>query len=161
MIFELHPPEEAGPLLIGATGSHAFEVLRELGDPRILCRTPGSRPTWAVKRQSGLFIGFFVDERDRVETILLGRPDSSEDTVSYDGINIFALSAAELLDTLRARTTLVEVEEEDGSSFLAPDLHLKLWRPPEPVWPDDIDNRFIMSVRLTKRLDAYKTKPFV
>ncbi len=45
MIFEFHPPEAAGPLLIGATGNHTVEVLRQLGDPQVLCTTPGSRPT--------------------------------------------------------------------------------------------------------------------
>ena len=46
MIFELHPPEAAGPLLIGATGNHTVEVLRQFGDPQVLCTTPGSRPAW-------------------------------------------------------------------------------------------------------------------
>jgi hypothetical protein len=159
MIFELRPPEAAGPLLICATGSHTMAVLNQLGDPHVPCRTPGSRPAWGVHRQSGLFIGTFFDGGDRVEAIQLGRPTSSQDTVSYDSINVFALPAGDLLDILRARTNIVEVEEEDGSSFLAPDLHLNLWRPPVPARPDDIDNRFIMSIRLTKHLDAYKIKP--
>ena len=43
MIFELHPPEAAGPLLIGATGHDTVDVLRQPGDPQVLCKTPGSR----------------------------------------------------------------------------------------------------------------------
>jgi hypothetical protein len=74
MIFDLHPPEAAGPLRIGATGSHTMEVLKHLGDPLVLCRIPGSRPAWGVHRPSGLFIGTFFDVDDRVETIQLGRP---------------------------------------------------------------------------------------
>lgn len=47
MIFELHPPAAAGPLLIGA----------------------------------------YYDATDRVETIELSRPASSDDIVSYQDIN--------------------------------------------------------------------------
>jgi len=159
VIFELHPPDAAGPLLIGATASHTMGVLRQLGDPQVLCTTPGGRPAWGVHRPSGLFIATFFDAGDRVETIQLSRSASSKDTVSYDCINVFALPAGELLDILRARTNIVEIDEEDGSSFLAPDLHLILWRPPEATGPDDLDDRFIMSIRLTKRLDAYNIKP--
>jgi hypothetical protein len=60
---------------------------------------------------------------------------------------------------LRARTSIIEVEEQDGSSFLAPDLHLTLWQPPDPAGPDDIDNSFIMSIRLSKTPGTDKIKP--
>jgi hypothetical protein len=54
MIFELHPPRAAGPLRIGATGHDTVEILKRLSTPQVLCRTPGSRPAWAVHRLSGL-----------------------------------------------------------------------------------------------------------
>lgn len=152
MFFELHPPDAAGPLRIGATGRHTLEILKQLGDPLILCRTPSH--AWSVERPSGLFIATYFDADHRVEAIAVGRPVSSEDTVSYDGINVFAVPAEELLDFMRARTNIVEIEEDDGSSFLAPDLHLGFWRPPDPTGPDDIDNRFMMSIRLTRYLSA-------
>jgi hypothetical protein len=60
---------------------------------------------------------------------------------------------------LRARTSIIEVDEENGLSFLAPELHLTLWQPPEPTGPDDIDNRFIISIRLGKTPYTDKIKP--
>jgi hypothetical protein len=74
MIFELDPPEAAGPLLIGATGNHTVEVLNQLGDPQVLCKTPGSRPVWAVHQPSGLFISTYFHTDDRLEVIEFGRP---------------------------------------------------------------------------------------
>jgi hypothetical protein len=159
MIFELHPPAAAGPLLIGAAGSDTLEVLKQLGVPLVLCGIGGSRPGWGVHRPSGMLIGTYYDAAGRVETIELSRPASSDDTVSYDGISIFGLPAGELLDVLRAQTSIIEVDEENGSSFLAPDLHLTLWQPPDPAGPDDIDNSFIMSIRLSKAPGTDKIKP--
>lgn len=46
MIFELHPPQAAGPLRIGATGHDTVEILKQLGVPQVLCRTPRRRPAW-------------------------------------------------------------------------------------------------------------------
>jgi len=42
MIFEFHPPEAAGPLLIGATGNHTVEALRQL------CVAAGSWIGWVL-----------------------------------------------------------------------------------------------------------------
>jgi transposase-like protein len=150
MIFEIHPPETAGPLRIGAAGHDTFETLKQLGVPLVLCPIPGSRAAWGVHRPSGLFIATFFDADNCLETIQFGRPNGNDDTVTWEGINVFGLPAGELLDVLRTRTNIVETDEEDGSSFLAPDLRLTLWRPPGPAGPDDIDNRFIMSIRLSK-----------
>lgn len=159
MIFDLDPPRAAGPLRIGATGHDTVEILKQLGTLTFLCRTAGSPPAWGVDRPSGLFIGAYFDVDDHLEAIQFGRPDSTDDTVIYNGINVFELPAGELLGILRARTSIIEVEEEDGSSFLAPDLHLTLWQPPVPTGPDDIDNRFIMSILLSKSLETDKVKP--
>ena len=135
MIFEIHPPEAAGPLRIGAGGHDTFQTLKQLGVPLVLCPIPGSRAAWGVHRPSGLFIATFFDADNRLETIQFGRPNSNDDTVTYEGINVFGLPAGELLDVLRTRANIVETDEEDGSSFLAPDLHLTLWQPPDPAGP--------------------------
>jgi hypothetical protein len=162
MIFELHPPAAAGPLLIGAPGSDTLEVLKQLGVPLVLCGIGGSRPGWSVHRPSGMVISTYYDATGRVEAIQLSRPASSEDIVSYQDINIFGLPAGELLEMLRSRTAIIELEEEDGSSFLAPNLHLTLWQPPDPAGPDDIDNRFIMSIRLSNPgPDKIKPSPLI
>src|SRR5260370_22934420 len=42
VIFELQPPEGAGPLFIGATGNHIVEVLKQFGVPQLFCRTQGA-----------------------------------------------------------------------------------------------------------------------
>jgi hypothetical protein len=44
MIFELHPPQGAGPLHIGAPGHDVLEILKQLGTPVILCGINGRRP---------------------------------------------------------------------------------------------------------------------
>lgn len=59
MIFELHPPQAAGPLRIGATVHDTTELLKQFGTPVILCGINGRRPGWGVHRPSGLFISTF------------------------------------------------------------------------------------------------------
>jgi hypothetical protein len=41
VIIVLRPPDAAGPLRIGAAGQDTVDTLRQLGDPQVLCRTPG------------------------------------------------------------------------------------------------------------------------
>ena len=150
MIFELHPPRAAGPLRIGAAGHDTVEIIKQLGTPQVLCRTPGSRPAWAVHRPSGLFIAAYVDADDLVEAIEFGRPDGNGDTVSYAGIDVFTTPAADLITQLRQRTTIDVEEEEDGHAFTAPSLLLSLWRPVTPQSPDDQEGRFFESVLIAR-----------
>jgi hypothetical protein len=159
MIFDLRPPDTVGPLRVDAPGVDAYRVLQAWGTPMVLCHTGGRRSGWGLERPSGLFVATYINAEDRVEVIELGRPTDSGDLVTYDGINIFAMPAEKLLDVLRARTTIVEIDEEDGSTFLAPDLHLMLWRPPAPATPDDIDNRFIVTIRVIKSIETDQIKP--
>jgi hypothetical protein len=149
MIFELHPPQAAGPLRIGATGHDTVEILKQLGTPQVLCRTPGSRPAWAVHRPSGLFIGAYFDADDHLEAIEFGRPDGKDDTITYDGLDVFTTPAAALITQLRQRTTVHQ--EEDGHAFTAPSLLLALWRPVTPQAPDDQEGRFFESVLIARR----------
>jgi hypothetical protein len=85
MIFELHPPQAAGPLRIGAAGHDTVEILTQLGPPQVFCRTPESRPAWGVHRPSGLFIVAYFDADDRLEAIEFGRPAGKDDTITHDG----------------------------------------------------------------------------
>jgi len=66
MNLELHRPQAAGPLRIGATGHDTVEARKQFGGPRVLCRTPGSRPAWAVHCASGMFVGVYFDPDDRL-----------------------------------------------------------------------------------------------
>jgi hypothetical protein len=148
MIVTLRPPNAAGPLFIGATGQDTVDILRQLGDPQVLCRTPGSRPAWAVDRPSGLFIRVNFDAYDRVEAIELGRPHGTADAVSYNGLDVFTVPASDLITELRRRTTIDE--EENGHAFTAPALLLSFWRSTTPETPDDEDGRFFESVLLAR-----------
>ena len=158
MIFDLRPPDTAGPLRLGATSKDTDRVLHTLGTPLLLCGTAGTRAGWGIERPSGLFVAAWFDTDDRVDTLEFGGPTGAGDVVTYDTIDVFATPADELLDALRARTTVVEIDEEDGSSYLAPDLRLTLWRPPTPAAPDDIDDRFIASIGLSKSIEPHKIK---
>lgn len=147
MILALRPPDAAGPLRIGATGQDAVDALRQLGDPQMLCRSPDSRPGWGVHRASGLFISVSFDADDRVEAIEFGR---SGDTVTYNGLDLFATPAADLVTQLR-RTTTVH-EEEDGHMFTAPELLLTFWRAITPEDPDDENGRHFEGIVLARPL---------
>ena len=144
MIFELHPPQAAGPLRIGATGHDTVEILRQLGDPEVFCRTAGSRPAWGVRRPSGLVIITYFDADDRLEAVEFGRPQGKDDAITYDGLDVFTTPAADLITQLRQRSTVHE--EEGGHAFTAPSLLLSLWRPVTPRSPDDQEGRFFESV---------------
>ena len=154
MIFELHPPEAAGPFRIGATGYDTVEILKRLGTPQFLCRrTEGSPPAWGVDRPSGLFIGAYLDTDDHLEAIQFGRPNGAGDTVTYNGLDVFTTPAAGLIAHLRQRGTVdeeVDEEEDDGHSFTAPSLLLSLWRPVTPESPDDQEGRFFESVLIAR-----------
>lgn len=148
MIFDLHPPQAAGPLRIGATGDDTVEILKQFGAPQVLCKTPGSQPAWAVFRPSGLFISAYFDADRRVEAIEFGRPRTADDAVTYDGLNVFTTPAAGLVACLRHSTT---VQQEEGAhAFTAPSLLLSFWRPVIPDSPDDGAGRFYQSVLLAR-----------
>ena len=149
MIFELHPPQAAGPLRIGATGHDTVEILKQLGTPLVLCRTHGRRPGWGVERPSGLFIGAYFDADDRLEAIEFGRPDGNVDTITYDGLDVFTTPAADLAARLRQRTTIHVEAEEDGHFFTAPSLLLSLWLV-TPQSPDDQEGWFFRSVLIAR-----------
>ena len=150
MNFDLHPPQAAGPLRIGTAGHDTVEILKQLGTPQVLCRTAGSPPAWGVHRPSGLFVLILFDADDHVEAIEFGRPDSTDDSVAYDGLDVFATPAADLIRQLRQRTAIDVEEEEDGHAFTAPSLLLSLWRPVTPESPEDQEGRFFESVLIAR-----------
>lgn len=146
MIIDLRPPEAAGPLFIGAAGQEAVEILRRLGEPLVLCGIGGTRAGWGVERPSGLFIGGYFDAQNRVDAIDISRPDNSDDpagsgdAVSYDGLDVFATPAADIVTWLRSRTSLQEEELDDEHRFTAPDLRLTFRRFTTDL-PDGDDGR--------------------
>jgi hypothetical protein len=150
MIFELHPPIAAGPLRIGGGGHETVEILKQFGTPLVLCRTEGKAPGWGVHRPSGLFIGTFFDADHHVEAIEFGRPDGTDDIITYDGLGIFTTPAADLISRLRQRCVIHDEEEEGGHAFIAPSLLLSLWRPVTAESPDDQEGRFFESVLIAR-----------
>jgi hypothetical protein len=149
MLFELHPPQSVGPLRIGATGHDTVETLKQLGTLLMLCRRHGRPPAWGADRPSGLSINTLFDPDDHLEAIELTRPGSKDDTVTYDGLDLFATPAADLITQLRQRTIVHEEQEEDGRSFIAPSLLLSLWRS-TPEEPGDQEGRFFDSVLIAR-----------
>jgi hypothetical protein len=103
-----------------------------------------------VHRPSGLFISTHFDADDRLEAIGFGRPDSNDDTITYDGLNVFTTPAADLAARLRQHTTVHVEAEEDGHAFTAPSLLLSLWQPVTPESPDDQEGRLFGSVLIAR-----------
>ena len=90
----------------------------------------------------------YLDADDRVEAIEFGRADDTDDAVTYDGLDVFTMPAADLVAELRRHTPVHE--EEDGHSYTAPELLLAFWRPTTPETPDDEDGRFFESALLAR-----------
>ncbi|MBO0869562.1 MAG: hypothetical protein J2P15_13450 [Micromonosporaceae bacterium] len=153
MLIVLRPPEAAGPLFIGAAGEEAVGILRELGQPLLLCGMRGSEPGWGVERPSGLFISLRFDA-GRVDAVELCRPSNGGDVVTYDGLDVFTTPAADLVTRLRADTTVVEEEREDQRRFTAPDLLLTFWQFTTEI-PDGYDRSHLHGV-LVGRVRDYR-----
>jgi hypothetical protein len=148
MIIHLHPPKLAGPLFIGAAGQEALDILRQLGQPLVICGIGGQKPGWGVERPSGLFIGAFFDAQGRVDAIELSRPGNSDDVVTYNGLDVFTTPAADLVTWLRLHTTLREQELDDEHRFTAPDLLLTFLRFTTDLPDSDPDGRYFHNVLL-------------
>lgn len=103
-----------------------------------------------VHRPSCLFISTLFDADDHLEAIEFGRPQRTDDTVTYDGHDVFTTPAAGLITRLRQHTTVHREQEEDGHAFTAPSLLLSLWRPVTPQSPDDQEGRFCESVLIAR-----------
>ncbi|MEV6286037.1 hypothetical protein [Kribbella sp. NPDC051770] len=148
MIIELNPPLSAGPLHLDMTGDEVIAVMRQFGEPEVLCRAAGERPEWGVSDSNGLFLRADFGPDDRVSAVEIGRPTEPVVTVTYDGLDIFQTAASELVEALSRKTWTVE--KENGHSFIAPDLLLALWRPTIPEGLDDADGKYFESVLMAR-----------
>lgn len=148
MHFELQPPTAAAGIALGATRSNVLEQCSSLGSTSEFRRGHEVRVSLVVERDSGLTIFVYFDSEDAVEAIEFGRPPTSRDVVSYEGIDIFATPADDLIDWLRKRER-VDVTER-GSSVTAPGLLLALWRPLVPEYPQDENGRYFESVLVAR-----------
>ncbi|WP_426361909.1 hypothetical protein [Streptomyces sp. E-08] len=126
MDFDLAPPTGIGPLRIGMTRHAADTALDSLRDPSAL--SDSDRPGQHVFRPGGLMISIHC-MRDALEAIELARPTSSRtDRVLFQGVDVFALPASEVVRRVAELTPIAE-DPDDDASFIAPDLLLSFWRP--------------------------------
>lgn len=147
-VIDLHPPDVAGPLRIGADRTDMVSALREFGEPRLVTRSPGRPPSWAVDRPSGLVVRCHLDRAGRLDAIEFGRPTSAADSVRYRGLDVFGTPADEFVAALRRHTAVVE--ENHGYAYIAPDLLLSCWRASTPKRPDDVEGRHFDSVLVAR-----------
>ncbi|MEU2611920.1 hypothetical protein ABZ570_10100 [Micromonospora sp. NPDC007271] len=124
MHLVLEPPDTLGWLRIGMSRTEAGLALDRFKDAAAVSES--DRPGLNVFRPSGLMISVSCGAGGTVEAIELGRPYKGGDTVTYQGVDVFALPAREVVNQLSRTVRLVE--EDDGASFVAPDLLLSFWR---------------------------------
>ncbi|MFF0052277.1 hypothetical protein OH781_39735 [Streptomyces sp. NBC_01550] len=125
MDFDLAPPTGVGPLRIGMTRHAANTALDALRDLAALSES--DQPGQHVFRPSGLMISIHC-MRDRLEAIELARPSAQTDRVLFQGVDVFALPAREVVRRVGEYTS-VEADPDDAGSFIAQDLLLSFWRP--------------------------------
>lgn len=125
MDFDLAPPTGVGPLRIGMTRHAANTALDSLRDLSAISES--DRPGQHVFRPSGLMISIHC-VRDMLEATEMGRPSSQTDRVLFQGVDVFALPAREVVRRV-GEFTSIEEDPEDDASFIAPDLLLSFWRP--------------------------------
>ena len=144
MNIDLQPPTQAAGIRIGANRDEAQDQCLVHGEPKPFRRSNEANASLVVERPSGLSIFVHFDAADAVEAIELGRPEGSDDHVSFRGIDIFGTPADELVELLREHAA-IEIEEEEHS-VTAPNLLLALWRSVVPENDDDPAGRYFESV---------------
>ncbi|MFF7364229.1 hypothetical protein [Streptomyces sp. NPDC008125] len=125
MDFDLEPPTGVGPLRIGMTRHAAGTALDSLRDRSAISESDA--PGRHIFRPSGLMIGIHCT-RDLLEAIEPGRQWFPTDRVLFHGVDVFALSAREVVRHVDGFTS-IEKDPDDDASFVAPDLLLSFWRP--------------------------------
>ncbi|MFB6772392.1 hypothetical protein [Streptomyces sp. NPDC056337] len=125
MDFDLAPPIGVGPLRIGMTRHAANTALDSLRDTSAVSES--DRPGRHIFRPSGLMISIHC-RQDMLEAIELGRPPSQTDRVLFQGVDVFALAAREVVQRMSEFTSIEEDPDDDALS-IAPDLLLSFWRP--------------------------------
>ncbi|MFD8009743.1 hypothetical protein [Streptomyces sp. NPDC058955] len=125
MDFDLTPPTGVGPLRIGMTRHAANAALDSLRDLSAI--SDSDRPGQHVVRPSGLMVSIHC-VRDTLEAIELWRPLSQTDRVLFQGVDVFAPPAREVVRRM-GEFTSIEEHPDDDASFVAPDLLLSFWRP--------------------------------
>lgn len=138
----IDPPHAVGPIAIGMSFDDAVQVLRSIDGYVVSEPTPRQSPGFA-HYDSGLSIELGPDGSGRVKAIEVYRPGPEVD-VLYRDIPLFSLPAVEVVRRLAELVRVVE--EDDGLSYVAPDLLLSLGRNIIPEDEHDEDGRYFDSV---------------
>ena len=145
MRLDLHPPTGVGPADIGVSLGEAEAALAALGD--VVTPDPlRPRQRGFVPFQSGLSIALHGDGDGNVVAVEVYRSD--DDSVLFDGTDVFRTSADEVIALLESRTRIRQ--EEDGRTVVAPELSMSLWRGTLPEFPGDEDGRYFESALVAK-----------
>lgn len=125
----------------------ANTALESLRDPSAISES--DRAGQHVFRPSGLMISIHC-MRDMLEAIELGRPSSQTDRALFQGVDVFALPAREVVRRV-GELTSIEEDPDDDASFIAPDLLLSFWRPfAADDEPEDEQGYYFSSVLLAR-----------
>jgi hypothetical protein len=129
MEIELLPLRGVGSLALGMPVEQAEQVMRMLpgyvSSGSSLQRVPG-----CADYSSGMGISTEVDESGRVRAIEIYHPKESDDIVLYDGRDVFAETADEIIAWLGGRSD-AEVRE-GGLALVVHELSLAFWRQAMP-----------------------------
>ncbi|WP_433346318.1 hypothetical protein [Micromonospora sp. CA-111912] len=145
MRLDLHPPVGVGPAEIGASLGEAEAALASLGD--VVMPDPlRPRRRGFVPFRSGLSIALHGDRGGNVIAVEIYRSD--DDSVLFEGTDVFRTLADEVIALLELRTRIRH--EEGGRTVVAPELSMSLWRGNLPEFPGDEDGRYFESALIAK-----------
>jgi hypothetical protein len=146
MRFEIVPFAGVGPVRLGM---HRGEVSARMGLlPDEFRKTPSAAYTTDAFHDS-CFQVFYAGTEPLVEYIELSRHSGFE--AFFDGVDVFALSAVELVERLSRRAAFDVNDPELGYSYVFPEWELALWRPIVPENDSDADGRFFSTVGIGVR----------
>ncbi|MEU9116571.1 hypothetical protein AB0D04_33705 [Streptomyces sp. NPDC048483] len=146
MDFILDPPTGIGPLRIGMPRDEADTAWDSLRVPDSL--SPSDSLGQRIFRPSGLMISIDC-MGGALMAAELWRPVNTVDRVLFRDIDVFALSAREVVELIGEHAT-VEEDPDDAASFVAPDLLLSLWRPFAGDDPDEHQGYYFSSVLMAR-----------
>ncbi|GAA3092160.1 hypothetical protein GCM10017562_74230 [Streptomyces roseofulvus] len=147
MDLHLAPPTGVGPLHIGMTRQDANAALDSLRD--LSAVSESDRPGQHIFRPSGLMVSIHC-MRGVLQAVELARPMDTTDRVFFHDVDVFALTAREVVARVREHTT-IEAHQDDPASFVAPDLLLSFWRAFEADDdPDDEQGYYFTTVLVAR-----------
>jgi hypothetical protein len=153
MDFDLDPPRGVGPLRLGMPRAEANIALEQLRDVHEL--SPSDIAGRHIFRPSGLMISIGC-QADRLIAVEFTRPQSTIDRVRFQDVDLFTLSAREVIERLGALVR-IEPNPDEPASVVAPDLLLSLWRAFEADDEPDEEQGYYFNTVLVAQPGYYDT----